>query len=95
MWFFYYILFFNPVLYFSLLFKFMCKILIDISICSQAVRQDNKQRFSLLEENGELLIRANQGHSLVVIYLMKDCRGGRIYGLSVKKKSEVEIFIIN
>ncbi|KAL0346888.1 UNVERIFIED_CONTAM: tRNA 2'-phosphotransferase 1 [Sesamum calycinum] len=27
----------------------------------EAVRKDNKQRFSLLEENGELLIRANQG----------------------------------
>ncbi|KAB2037590.1 hypothetical protein ES319_D03G085000v1 [Gossypium barbadense] len=30
-----------------------------------AVRKDNKQRFSLLEENGELLIRANQGHTTV------------------------------
>ncbi|ONM28611.1 Serine/arginine-rich splicing factor SR45a [Zea mays] len=29
-----------------------------------AVRRDNKQRFSLLEEDGELLIRANQGHTL-------------------------------
>ncbi|KAB2626751.1 tRNA 2'-phosphotransferase 1-like [Pyrus ussuriensis x Pyrus communis] len=27
----------------------------------EAVRKDNKQRFGLLEENGELLIRANQG----------------------------------
>lgn len=33
---------------------------------SQAVRKDNKQRFSLLEENGELLIRANQGHTVKV-----------------------------
>ncbi|ERN17530.1 tRNA 2'-phosphotransferase 1 isoform X1 [Amborella trichopoda] len=30
----------------------------------EAVRKDSKQRFSLLEENGELLIRANQGHSI-------------------------------
>lgn len=35
----------------------------------EAVRKDNKQRFSLLEENGELLIRANQGHTITVIYL--------------------------
>lgn len=35
----------------------------------QAVRKDNKQRFSLLEENGELLIRTNQGHTITVIYL--------------------------
>ena len=27
---------------------------------------DKKQRFSLMEENGELYIRANQGHSLKV-----------------------------
>ncbi|WCJ22869.1 RNA 2'-phosphotransferase Tpt1 / KptA family [Euphorbia peplus] len=33
----------------------------------EAVRKDNKQRFSLLEENGELLIRANQGHTIKVI----------------------------
>ncbi|KAL2472840.1 RNA 2'-phosphotransferase [Forsythia ovata] len=33
----------------------------------EAVRKDNKQRFSLLEENGELLIRANQGHTIVTI----------------------------
>uniref|UniRef100_A0A0D9WLH3 DUF3615 domain-containing protein n=1 Tax=Leersia perrieri TaxID=77586 RepID=A0A0D9WLH3_9ORYZ len=30
----------------------------------QAVRRDSKQRFSLLEEDGELLIRANQGHTV-------------------------------
>eukprot|EP00262_Sarcandra_glabra_P017467 TRINITY_DN5998_c0_g1_i1.p1 TRINITY_DN5998_c0_g1~~TRINITY_DN5998_c0_g1_i1.p1 ORF type:complete len:289 (-),score=32.18 TRINITY_DN5998_c0_g1_i1:33-785(-) len=30
----------------------------------EAVRKDNKQRFSLLEENNELWIRANQGHSI-------------------------------
>ncbi|ESQ28423.1 hypothetical protein EUTSA_v10019720mg, partial [Eutrema salsugineum] len=30
----------------------------------EAVRRDNKQRFSLIEENAELLIRANQGHSI-------------------------------
>ncbi|TVU12774.1 hypothetical protein EJB05_46446, partial [Eragrostis curvula] len=33
----------------------------------EAVRRDNKQRFSLLEENGELLIRANQGHSVNLV----------------------------
>ncbi|XP_030931403.1 tRNA 2'-phosphotransferase 1 [Quercus lobata] len=33
----------------------------------EAVRRDNKQRFSLLEENGELLIRANQGHTLTTV----------------------------
>ncbi|KAL1546474.1 2'-phosphotransferase [Salvia divinorum] len=33
----------------------------------EAVRQDNKQRFSLLEENGELLLRANQGHSILTV----------------------------
>lgn len=30
----------------------------------EAVRRDSKQRFSVLEENGELMIRANQGHSV-------------------------------
>ncbi|CAH1448053.1 unnamed protein product [Lactuca virosa] len=33
----------------------------------EAVRRDNKQRFSLLEENGELLIRANQGHTVTLV----------------------------
>uniref|UniRef100_A0A0R0FIL3 2'-phosphotransferase n=1 Tax=Glycine max TaxID=3847 RepID=A0A0R0FIL3_SOYBN len=33
----------------------------------EAVRKDNKQRFSLLEENGELLIRANQGHTVKAV----------------------------
>ncbi|XP_062099206.1 uncharacterized protein LOC133805117 [Humulus lupulus] len=33
----------------------------------EAVRNDNKQRFSLLEENGELFIRANQGHTLPIV----------------------------
>ncbi|KAK7300407.1 hypothetical protein RJT34_11251 [Clitoria ternatea] len=33
----------------------------------EAVRNDNKQRFSLIEENGELLIRANQGHTIVAV----------------------------
>ncbi|XP_024023089.1 tRNA 2'-phosphotransferase 1 isoform X1 [Morus notabilis] len=33
----------------------------------EAVRRDNKQRFSLLEENGELLIRANQGHTITAV----------------------------
>nr|XP_043621928.1 tRNA 2'-phosphotransferase 1 [Erigeron canadensis] len=33
----------------------------------EAVRRDNKQRFGLLEENGELLIRANQGHTVMLI----------------------------
>nr|KAJ0190940.1 hypothetical protein LSAT_V11C800423480 [Lactuca sativa] len=33
----------------------------------EAVKRDNKQRFSLLEENGELLIRANQGHTVTLV----------------------------
>ncbi|PQQ17761.1 tRNA 2-phosphotransferase 1 [Prunus yedoensis var. nudiflora] len=33
----------------------------------EAVRKDNKQRFGLLEENGELLIRANQGHTTTIV----------------------------
>nr|CAB3469378.1 unnamed protein product [Digitaria exilis] len=33
----------------------------------EAVRRDNKGRFSLLEEDGELLIRANQGHSVTLV----------------------------
>ncbi|XP_077234399.1 uncharacterized protein LOC143876577 isoform X2 [Tasmannia lanceolata] len=33
----------------------------------EAVRRDNKQRFSLLEEKGELLIRANQGHTMRIV----------------------------
>ncbi|TYH48938.1 hypothetical protein ES332_D10G101900v1, partial [Gossypium tomentosum] len=32
-----------------------------------AVRKDNKQQFSLLEENRELLIRANQGHTIMTV----------------------------
>ncbi|KAH9304970.1 hypothetical protein KI387_009374, partial [Taxus chinensis] len=33
----------------------------------EAVKRDNKQRFGLHEENGQLLIRANQGHSIRTI----------------------------
>lgn len=33
----------------------------------EAVQRDNKQRFSLLEKDGELLIRANQGHSVTTV----------------------------
>ncbi|CAA0806054.1 RNA 2-phosphotransferase- Tpt1 / KptA family [Striga hermonthica] len=33
----------------------------------EAVRRDNKQRFSILEDNGELLIRANQGHTIQIV----------------------------
>ncbi|KAF8057304.1 hypothetical protein N665_1261s0007 [Sinapis alba] len=33
----------------------------------EAVTRDNKQRFSLVEEDGELLIRANQGHSITTV----------------------------
>ncbi|XP_060218850.1 uncharacterized protein LOC132645714 isoform X2 [Lycium barbarum] len=33
----------------------------------EAVRKDNKQRMGLLEENGELLIRANQGHTVKIV----------------------------
>ncbi|WOK91311.1 tRNA 2'-phosphotransferase 1 [Canna indica] len=32
-----------------------------------AVARDNKQRFTLSEEDGELLIRANQGHSITTV----------------------------
>eukprot|EP00268_Persea_americana_P037747 TRINITY_DN3745_c0_g1_i1.p1 TRINITY_DN3745_c0_g1~~TRINITY_DN3745_c0_g1_i1.p1 ORF type:complete len:324 (-),score=51.12 TRINITY_DN3745_c0_g1_i1:194-1024(-) len=39
----------------------------SIDDIKEAVRRDNKQRFSLLEENGEILIRANQGHTIEVI----------------------------
>ncbi|KAL2514971.1 RNA 2'-phosphotransferase [Forsythia ovata] len=34
---------------------------------TEAVRKDKKQRFSLLEENGEVLIRANQGHTIATV----------------------------
>uniref|UniRef100_A0A1D1YXX9 2'-phosphotransferase n=1 Tax=Anthurium amnicola TaxID=1678845 RepID=A0A1D1YXX9_9ARAE len=34
----------------------------------EAVRRDNKQRFSLLEESGELLVRANQGHTITRLF---------------------------
>eukprot|EP00850_Spirogloea_muscicola_P011846 SM000075S21935 [mRNA] locus=s75:152901:155125:- [translate_table: standard] len=33
-------------------------------VAAQAVELDNKQRFALLEEGGQLLIRANQGHTI-------------------------------
>ncbi|KAL6558956.1 hypothetical protein OROMI_019306 [Orobanche minor] len=33
----------------------------------EAVRHDDKQQFSLVEENGELLLRANQGHTLTTV----------------------------
>ncbi|KAI4354858.1 hypothetical protein L6164_003687 [Bauhinia variegata] len=33
----------------------------------EAVQKDNKQRFSLIEENGEVLIRANQGHTIKAV----------------------------
>ncbi|KAJ7962176.1 tRNA 2'-phosphotransferase 1-like [Quillaja saponaria] len=33
----------------------------------EAVQKDNKQRFSLLEESGEILIRANQGHTITTV----------------------------
>ncbi|RYR71082.1 uncharacterized protein [Arachis hypogaea] len=38
----------------------------NIDDVREAVQNDNKQRFSLIEENGELLIRANQGHTITV-----------------------------
>ncbi|CAI9769526.1 unnamed protein product [Fraxinus pennsylvanica] len=54
--------------------KLNLKTLADIPLRSytvddvrEAVRKDNKQRFSLLEENGELLIRANQGHTIATV----------------------------
>eukprot|EP00252_Welwitschia_mirabilis_P015653 TRINITY_DN3460_c0_g1_i2.p1 TRINITY_DN3460_c0_g1~~TRINITY_DN3460_c0_g1_i2.p1 ORF type:complete len:354 (-),score=35.67 TRINITY_DN3460_c0_g1_i2:91-1152(-) len=34
---------------------------------TEAVQRDNKQRFGLREENGRLLVRANQGHTVVEI----------------------------
>ncbi|PIA25086.1 hypothetical protein AQUCO_12600004v1 [Aquilegia coerulea] len=33
----------------------------------EAVRKDNKQRFGLFDENGELFIRANQGHTIASV----------------------------
>lgn len=33
----------------------------------EAVQKDNKQRFSLVKEDGELLIRANQGHTIKAV----------------------------
>lgn len=39
----------------------------NVADVKEAVKNDNKQRFSLLEENGQLLIRANQGHSIKVV----------------------------
>ncbi|KAK7390108.1 hypothetical protein VNO78_25407 [Psophocarpus tetragonolobus] len=33
----------------------------------EAVQKDNKQRFNLIDENGELLIRANQGHTVMSV----------------------------
>uniref|UniRef100_A0A803LJP5 2'-phosphotransferase n=1 Tax=Chenopodium quinoa TaxID=63459 RepID=A0A803LJP5_CHEQI len=35
----------------------------------EAVRIDNKQRLSLMEEDGELWIRANQGHTIKVLLI--------------------------
>lgn len=32
----------------------------------QAVAEDNKQRFKLEEKDGQLLVRANQGHTITV-----------------------------
>ena len=47
----------------------MSSIQFDDKICDilagvQAVRRDNKQRFSLLEDDDKVLIQANQGHSM-------------------------------
>ncbi|KAL9668674.1 hypothetical protein QQ045_006212 [Rhodiola kirilowii] len=36
-------------------------------LAAQAVRKDNKQRFSLMQEDGGLLIRANQGHTIKAV----------------------------
>jgi 2'-phosphotransferase len=56
------------------LLKLKIKAFTGLPLCShnvadvkEAVKNDNKQRFSLLEENGQLLIRANQGHSIKVV----------------------------
>ncbi|KAJ4956455.1 hypothetical protein NE237_013238 [Protea cynaroides] len=37
--------------------------LLKLNMKTIAVQRDNKQRFSLMEENGELFIRVNQGHT--------------------------------
>lgn len=56
------------------LLKLKVKTFTGLPLCShnvadvkEAVKNDNKQRLSLLEENGQLLIRANQGHSIKVV----------------------------
>ena len=48
--------------------SFVLYILTVICLFFQAVRIDNKQRLGLVEEDGELWIRANQGHSVKVSY---------------------------
>ncbi|KAL6562805.1 hypothetical protein OROHE_005392 [Orobanche hederae] len=53
----------------------------------EAVRHDDKQRFSLVEENGELLLRANKGHTLTVCMRREV---DTIIFLDVKKDLEVE-----
>ncbi|GLJ13193.1 hypothetical protein SUGI_0207200 [Cryptomeria japonica] len=56
------------------LLKLREKSFAGIPLCShtiddvhEAVKNDNKQRLSLLEENGQLYIRANQGHTVNVV----------------------------
>nr|KJB18617.1 hypothetical protein B456_003G063700 [Gossypium raimondii] len=45
----------------------------NMAFLEEEIREDigwnlyNKQQFSLLEENGELLIRANQGHTVMTV----------------------------
>lgn len=39
----------------------------SIADIKEAVRRDNKQRFSLVEDDGELWIRANQGHTITTV----------------------------
>lgn len=48
--------------------SFVLYVLTVICLFFQAVRIDNKQRLGLVEEDGELWIRANQGHSVKVSY---------------------------
>ncbi|KAL8555882.1 hypothetical protein ACS0TY_003626 [Phlomoides rotata] len=40
---------------------------LKLDMRSDGFVKDNKQRFNLLEENGELLIRANHGHTLTTV----------------------------
>ncbi|KAM7508758.1 hypothetical protein LguiA_019211 [Lonicera macranthoides] len=53
----------------------------------EAVRKDSKQRFSLLEENGELLIRANQGHTITSSLLSLKIYMGFVFEQAIETES--------